>query len=66
MDKDQRVRYLEQYRKKLDNELDDMQYGLIHEDLPTATISKQPLSISPWAIAMAVLVVSGFTISLAL
>jgi hypothetical protein len=66
MNKNQRVRYLEQYRKKLYKELGDMQYGLTNQDLPTATISKPRLSISSWAIAIAVLVISSFTISLVL
>lgn len=57
-----RAQYLDIYRSKLHKELDQMQYGRTHQDLPTTTVSEPHRPVTAWAAAMAILLIAGIAI----
>ena len=66
MNTTQRERYLNLYRGKLHQELDQMQYGRVQQELPTATVAPPRRPASAWAAAVALLLVAGVVVTQAL
>ena len=66
MNTEQRVRYLDLYRRKLQTELTQMEYDRIQWDPPAVTVSRPGRPASAWAAGIALLILLGVVANQAL